>query len=114
MFYYDMFYSEHTETDASEDNEVILEKLDNIDERLSDIQLQQGNQKSNVTYNISESNEETTSTQTDAYLASITDAVTDLKQEVVISYTWVICLTFIYVIFESKKLLRGSIKRWFE
>ena len=106
MIYYDLFASEASPSDASEDTtehsiDDIYAMLDSIDGRLSELQIES-----------STSNASSSAQSVD--LASVTDATASIAENTTNIYVWVVVLAFIIVIYESKKIFRGSIKKWLD
>lgn len=117
---YDMFMASDTDATIEEDSSFIsddtitdiYERIDDMDKNINELMLM-SSRKSDLT---SAGNREITSneaTPTDVYLASITDACQDIKENTYNTYSWVIILSFIIVIFEFKKLVRGAIKKYY-
>lgn len=95
---------ESTPSDAEHDIDDLYEKLDGIEG-----QLQLIYQKDNSV--VVEYPEK--ASLSDAEIASLSDAVSDIKQSNNNLYTWVVVLAFIIVLFEIKKMFRASFKKWF-
>ena len=115
MEYFDLYYA--TETDATEESsssehsiDDIYEMLDSIDGRLSELQLERSR---SGTRSVSETSESGTGMDSES-VASLTDAVEVIKDNTFNTYSWLVILAFVIVIFECKKMIRGAIKSWYE
>lgn len=98
---------EESTTEYSIDD--VYKMLDSIDQRLSDLQISSA-KKDGFSRNEADSVE--TSSSTDAMLASITDASGKISNNTEKSSIWIMVLAFIIVIFELKRMIRGSVKQW--
>ena len=96
---------EATPSDSQYDIDDIYQKLDEMNGNLQLIYRKDNS----VNVTVPES-----STGTDAELASLSDAVTDIKKSNEDLYQWVVILAFIIVILECKKMFRGAIKKYME
>lgn len=99
-----------TEETTEVSNDEIYAMLDDLDKRVSDLQLETAAKR----YSDEGRQSLSTSTPTDIYLASITDAVGEIQKNTYDGYTWIVILAFVIVIFETKKLFRGAIKTWYD
>lgn len=104
-------YDVNTPSDASEENidvDDIYNRIDDIDEKISDINLIL------IKNNSSRSEEVVVATPDypdySAEIASITDAVSNINDSVDGVNTWIIVIAFIIVFFETKRMIRGAIK----
>lgn len=98
---------EESTTEYSIDD--VYKMLDSIDQRLSDLQISSA-KKDGFSRNEADSVE--ISSSTDAMLASITDASGKISDNTEKSSMWIMVLAFIIVIFELKRMIRGSVKQW--
>lgn len=98
---------EESSTEYSIDD--VYKMLDSIDQRLSDLQISSA-KKDGFSRNEADSVE--ISSSTDAMLASITDASGKISDNTEKSSMWIMVLAFIIVIFELKRMIRGSVKQW--
>lgn len=96
---------EATPNDSQYDIDDIYEKLDEMNGNLQLIY------RKDNTVNVSVPD---SATSTDAELASLSDAVSDIKESNDNLYQWVVILAFIIVILECKKMFRGAIKKYME
>lgn len=96
---------EATPTDSEHDLDDVYNKLDEMNGNLQLIYRKDNT----VSVSVPES-----ASGTDAEIASLTDAVTDIKESNENLYQWVIILAFIIVILECKKMFRGAIKKYME
>lgn len=105
-----------TGSDATEESteyslDDIYKKLDEVDQRVSDFQLSSTQKKGSME---AAQNNTSAGTPTDIYLASITDASTEIAQNTSAIGSWIVVIAFIIVLFECKKMIRGSIKSWLD
>lgn len=98
---------EESTTEYSIDD--VYKMLDSIDQRLSDLQI--SNTKSSRSSEVASTGSDM-GTSTDAMLASITDASGKISDNTEKSSVWIMVLAFIIVIFELKRMIRGSVKQW--
>lgn len=118
---YDVFMASDTDATFEEDSSSISDdtitdlykRIDNLDKNVNDLLILSSRKEGVNPDSRTNSASDSGSTPTDVYLASITDACQDIKENTYNTYSWVIILSFIIVIFEFKKLVRGAIKKYY-
>lgn len=118
---YDVFMASDTDATFEEDSSSISDdtitdiykRIDNLDKNVNDLLILSSRKEGVNPDSRTNSANDSGSTPTDVYLASITDACQNIKENTYNTYSWVIILSFIIVIFEFKKLVRGAIKKYY-